>query len=79
MIPIIKFLIAPIVGFPFIANLYFLSPGKLEIDVNSSIASRSSLKYKTSDKFELLEIAIDFNRVSMSKEKSIEFESGSQT
>ena len=54
--PIIKVLIPPIVGLPFIANLYFLSPGKLEIGENSSIISRFSLKYKTSDKFELLVI-----------------------
>ena len=42
-------LIDPIVGFPLIAYLYFLSPGSSEIFENSSINSKSSLKYRTSE------------------------------
>ena len=42
------FLIDPIVGFPLMANLYFFSPGRLEIFENSSIISKSSLKYTAS-------------------------------
>ena len=42
--PIIKLFILPIEGFPLIANLYFLSPGKDEIDSYSSIISKFSLK-----------------------------------
>ena len=42
--PIIIFLIDPIVGFPLIANLYFFSPGSSEIDENSLMISKFSLK-----------------------------------
>ena len=48
--PIIIFLIDPIVGFPLIAYLYFLSPGRPEILENSVIGSKSSLKYNTSER-----------------------------
>ena len=76
--PIIKFLTDPIVGFPLIANLYFLSPGRLDIFENSSIISSSSLKYTAS--FELIWfIASALIFVNFSREKSIEFESGFQT
>ena len=47
--PIMIVLIDPIVGFPLIAYLYFLSPGSSEIFENSSINSKSSLKYRTSE------------------------------
>ena len=48
--PIIIFLIEPIVGFPLIAYLYFLSPGRPEILENSVIGSKSSSKYNTSER-----------------------------
>ena len=72
------FLIDPIVGFPLIAYLNFLSPGSSDILENSSIISKLSLKYNTSERLFWL-IAFALICVNFSKEKSIELKSGFQT
>ena len=77
--PIIKLFILPTDGFPLIANLYFLFPGKDEIDSNSSIMTKFSSKYTVLVELTLPSRVNAFSFVNFSNKKSIEFESGSHT